>query len=306
MKHVFPLAKLYHLIPRLCLGTAWILVASLVLAEEKKEPDKVVPMLQLAPAAPIAQRAIPVGPVVALNQNRGDCFVFWVFGGLSAENAIKRLDNTGSQRIQLVKQQCDLTDEQVSKLELAKRGDIVRFFQEVQSVRKNVGDKAPDRGNMNELGKLISPIQSQWNTGLITPQSLFVSVLQRTLTEDQKNILRKEEERRSEEKNRVHAMSMIKMIEHSVPLNDKQRKMLLEMVVEQTKMVRVDSHMQQYVSIQAATKLSDESLSAVLDASQLKTFRQLQEHWKTNLPFLNQMVKQPKDQANEEWMNVLR
>jgi hypothetical protein len=275
-------------------------------AEEKKEPAMAIPMLQLAPAVPVAQQAVAVGPVVALNQNRGDWFESWVFGGMSTENARKRLDNTGSQRVQLVHAQCGLTDEQLSKLELAKRGDIVRFFQEVESVRKKVGDKAPDRANMAELAKSIAPLQSQWNTGLVTPQSLFVSVLQRVLTEDQKSKLRDEEARRSEEKNRVHAMAMIKMIEHSVPLNDKQRKMLLDMVVEQTKMVRVDAHLQQYVSIQAATKLSEDSLATVLDATQLKNFRQLQEHWKTNLPFLNQMVKQPIDQANEEWMNVLR
>jgi len=281
----------------------WILALNLGMlicfAEEKPQAAPAMPMLKLLPAAPI-------GPVVALNKNRGDWFESWVFGGMSAENARQRLENTGLQRILLLKQHCELTDEQVSKLELAKRGDIVRFFQEVEAVRKKVGIKTPDRGKMVELGKVIAPIQGQWNTGLVSSQSLFVSVLQRILSEDQKSKLREVEERRSEEKNRVHAMSMIKMIEHSVPLTDKQRNMLLELVVEQTKETRVGSHLQQYVSIQAATKLSDENLATVLDASQLKSFRQLQEHWKTNLPFLNQMVKQPKDQADEEWMNVLR
>jgi hypothetical protein len=305
MKYLIHLTKNNRLLS-LCLGTLGILASSLTNAEEKNEPAKPVPLLKLAPAVPVAQQAIPVGPVVALNHNRGDWFESWVFGGMSIENARKRLENAGSQRIQLVKQQCELTDAQVTKLELAKRGDIVRFLQDVQAVRKKVGDKAPDRGNMNEFGKLIAPIQAQWNTGLVTPQSLFVSVLQNILTDDQKSKLRDEEARRVEERNRVHAMSMIKMIEHSVPLNDKQRKSLLDLVVEQTKKVRVDSHLQQYISIQAATKLSDESLATVLDASQLKSFRQLQEHWKTSLPFLNQMVKQPNDQADEEWMNVLR
>lgn len=285
----------------LCCG--WIrgfhLGTSISFAEEKKQAAPAIPMLRIAPA-------VPVGPIVALNQNRGDWFESWVFGGMSAENARQRLENTGSQRILLLKQHCELTDEQVSKLELAKRGDIVRFFQEVEAVRKKAGVQTPDRGNMAELGKAIAPIQGQWNTGLVSPQSLFVSVLQRILSEDQKSKLREEEERRSVEKNRVHAMSMIKMIEHSVPLTDKQRNKLLDLVVEQTKEVRVDSHLQQYISIQAATQLSDENLAEFLDASQLKGFRQLQEHWKTNLPFLNQMVKQPQNQPGEEWMDVLR
>ncbi len=282
---------------------SWIIGLSLgvlpSIAEEKEVQPAAQPMLRLAPA-------VPVGPVIALNGNRGDWFESWVFGGMSAEKARQRLENTGSQRILLLKQHCELTDEQVAKLTLANRGDIVRFFQEVDSVRSKIGEHAPDRTKMVEFGKAIAPIQSQWNTGLVSPQSLFVSVLQRILSEDQKRKLLDEEARRLEEKNRVHAMSMIKMIEHSVTLNDKQRNLLLDLVVKQTKNSRVDSHLQQYLSIQAATQLSDESLATVFDDSQLKTFRQLQEHWKTNLPFLNQMLKPPKDQADEEWINVLR
>jgi F0F1-type ATP synthase delta subunit len=101
-------------------------------------------------------------------------------------------------------------------------------------------------------------------------------------------------------------MSLIKMIEHSIPLTDKQRTKLLELVMEETTKIRGDSHLQQYVSIQAATKLSEETLASVLDAAQLATFRQLQKHWETNLPFLNQMIKQPANEAGEEWLNVLR
>jgi len=268
-----------------------------VLAEDKeaKQPMlKIIPMPAFAPA------------VVALKQDRGDWFESWVFGGISATSAKKRLENNYAQRIVLLKQQCNLTDEQVSKLELGKRGDIARFFQQLDAVRLNVGEQRPDRANMAELSKAIGPIQQRWNSGLLGNDSLFVSMLRNLLSEEQKAALSQEGKRRIEERSRFHAMSMIKMIEHSIPLTEKQRQRFLELVIEQTTKVRVDAHLEQYTSLKATTQLSDEILGSFLDASQLTTFRQLQKHWETNIPFLNQMIKQPGNDSVEEWLDVIR
>ncbi len=269
------------------------------LAEEKEAKDakraiNAVPMRILLPAAGVVQ-------------DRGDWFDSWVFGGMSATLAKARLENTLSQRIELLKQQCELTTEQVSKLELAKRGDIARFFQQVDAIRQGVGEQRPDRANMAELSKAISPVQQRWNSGLVTKDSLFVSILKGVLSEDQKDRLSQEGKRRIEERSRFHAMSMIKMIEHSIPLTEKQRQQLLTHVLERTTKVHVDAHFEQYTSLHAATQLSDETLGDFLDATQLATFRQLQKHWETNIPFLNQMVKQPRNvDEEEEWLNVLQ
>ena len=269
----------------------------IVQAEDKV--DVVQLRVQLAPMQLIA-------PAMALNADRGDWFQSWVFGGVSSASARKQLENALAQKIALIKTQCEVTDEQIAKLELAQRGDIVRFFQQVDEVRHSLGAQRPDRGNMAEITKAIGPVQQRWNAGVIGTDSLFFSILQSILDDKQKEALRLEGKRRLEERYRFHAMSMIKMIEHSIPLTDKQRQRLLELVMEQTMKVHLDAHFEQYISLQAATKLSDETLGSFMDTTQLDTFRQLQKHWETNIPFLNQMIKQPRSRVDEEWMDVLQ
>ena len=287
---------------------ACLFVLSVGSAQEKAEPKKEVKPVQKAVIRPAVIRPAVVvnGPVVALNQERGDWFESWVFGGMSAAAARTRLENTASQRVMLLKNQCQLTEEQVAKLELAKRGDIARFFQKVETVRREVGPKQPDRNNMQELSKAISPVQRVWNTGLISDDSLFVSVLKTTLTQEQKAALVIEEQRQRKDRNRYHSMAMIKMLERSIPLTDQQRQSFLQILVEQSSELRVDTSLEQYVAIAAAMKLSDETLSDFLDASQLKTFRELRNHWAMSMPFLNQIAIKRSIPKDEEWLNVLR
>ncbi len=274
-------------------GLAWGNTAGR--AEEKNAAEPVRPA--------VIRRIAPV-PRAAM-ATRADWFDSWVFGGITSADAKTRLQQLGDQRIALLKQLCELDDHQVAKLELAKRGDMARFFQRVESVRREAGDRQPDRNNMQELMKLIGPLQVEWNAKLAGSNSLFVAVAKNVLTEEQITRLRTEETRRTTEQNRYHAMSMIKMLEQSIPLNDRQRKRLMELVLETAKGIRVHENMQAYVSIYAASQLDDSELQGLLDKEQLAAFDQLRKHWRTNMPFLDQMIRQRADQ-NEEWLSVLR
>ncbi|MDZ4853155.1 MAG: hypothetical protein SGI77_28025 [Pirellulaceae bacterium] len=265
----------------------------------------IVQAQELEQAVP-APFLLQLRPAHATNQGQIDRIESWMFGGISAASARKKLEHMSDQRMLLLKEQCQLSDEQIQKFELAKRGDIARFFQNVALVRAEIGNRVPSRDNMAELGKVIAPVQRIWNTGLVGSESLFMSMLQATLTDEQKEALRLEQKRRLEVRNRYQAMAMIKLVEQSTPMNDKQRQTFLELIVSQAANVKVDAQYAQYVAIHTATKLSDETLGRFFDRTQLANFRLLQKHWEASLPFLNEMNNAPQALQNEEWLDVFR
>src|SRR5437763_1756686 len=94
-------------------------------------PAKVEPALKVNRAAP--RRAVVVGQPVASDDN----FDQWVFQQeRSPAKARERLDASLALQVDYVDRACRLDDAQKKKLRLAGRGDIQRFFDRYETVKR--------------------------------------------------------------------------------------------------------------------------------------------------------------------------
>ena len=106
-------------------------------------------------------------------------------GGV-AENGVAatarvQLDSQLKVRLDELVRDCHLNEAQQRKLALAGRGDIKRFFDQVEEVRKKFLAVRNDQNRLNQVWQEISPLQQQFSTGLFGEQSLFAKVLRTTL-----------------------------------------------------------------------------------------------------------------------------
>ena len=81
---------------------------------------------------------------------------------------------------------CDLDEAQQQKLQLAARGDIKRFFDQVDAARKNYLKLKENREALNPFFQdQIVPLQTQYTKGLFGEGSMFSKTFRNTLTADQ-------------------------------------------------------------------------------------------------------------------------
>ena len=110
--------------------------------------------------------------------------------GRVAENSVAasarvQVDSQLKVRLDELMRDCHLNEAQQRKLALAGRGDIKRFFDQVEEVRKKFLAVRNDQDRLNQVWQEIGPLQQQFSSGLFGEQSLFAKVQRTTLTEEQ-------------------------------------------------------------------------------------------------------------------------
>ncbi len=80
---------------------------------------------------------------------------------------------------------CRLSEAQKQKLRLATRGDMQRFTDEVDQLRRKFDKVKNDQNAMGEIWQEIQPLQIKQANGLMGHDSLLMKVLPKTLTPQQ-------------------------------------------------------------------------------------------------------------------------
>ncbi len=271
-----------------------------VQAVPNANPIEQLNQIQMVPIRP----AIRVGPGAA--PEKRDWIESWIFNGQTAKNAELQLEAAAMLRIELLKKKADLSPEQIEQAELAAKGDIVRFFRKVDALKDRFKDQRPDRNNMAEIAKEISPVQLQWNMGLDVTQSIFIGVLNASLSREQKASLLVERQTHVDERLKFHALNFVKTVERTVPLTNTQRERLIEMTSQSMSRDTFHPSFEIYLPFQAATKFERSELSSFLDQPQLAAFEKLQEHWGKNTPKIEDLHKFPRSRNQQDWLDAIR
>jgi hypothetical protein len=134
------------------------------------------------------EEAPPVmrGRVMMMNELNFDQ---WVFGNLgnstNAAGLRSKLESLLTLHLDEIAQACRLTPLQQKKLLLAGRGDIKRFFDRIDELRRKF-EKMKDQ--QNALGMFwpeIQPLQASFNAGIFEDDSIFSKSLRATLSPEQ-------------------------------------------------------------------------------------------------------------------------
>jgi hypothetical protein len=218
-------------------------------------------------------------PNCVLGQER-DWIQSWLFNGRTESSVRLGLQNQAEQKLSHLKEQCNLTEDQATKLKLAAAGDVNRFFHEVAQARK--ATQGLDQQNQNAVQQawaVVSPLTTRLNTGLYGEKSLFAKVMSSTLdaaqVEKYKRLLAEQVERRH------HAMVLttVSTIEESLPLVGNQRTKLIELLDAQKVKIIQQQGLETYVGYAKLAKAPEEELAKLFDKDQMKALRILRERY---------------------------
>ena len=161
----------------------------------------------------------------------------WVFGNVegrrqSGTNGIDRLNVLLSVRCESIASVVSLSEDQVSKLRLAGRGDIHRFMEKLDAVHLKFDSVRNDQEKMNQMWQEVQPLQKQFQAGLFGAGSLFNKVLSEILDEQQLYNVRTDEQKRQRFGYQARIWRALTHLERSTPLTKEQRDKLLELLLE--------------------------------------------------------------------------
>ncbi len=132
---------------------------------------------QIHPQAVAAEVQI----VQNVNTDQVDQWVFGRFGGAAGTRT--KLDSALALKIDELERLCGLTESQKKKLLLAGRGDIKRFFDRVEELKRKF--VANQNGMNQNIWQDLQPLQGELNTGLFDEESLYAKMIKRILSSDQ-------------------------------------------------------------------------------------------------------------------------
>jgi hypothetical protein len=194
----------------------------------------------------------------------------WVFGNaVNAGQGRARLDNMLRMQIAEVDRGYSLTDAQKTKLELAGRGDIKRFFEAVDEKRRRFRTVQTDQQKFMAFYQELQPLQRRMNAAaMFGDGSFFSKALLKTL--DGKQAVRYEESLRERQRFRHRSLTnlVVATIDNGAGLTADQRRRLLKLVQEETRPPKQTGPYDYQVVMLQLAKLPEEKVKPIFNEAQ--------------------------------------
>lgn len=195
----------------------------------------------------------------------------WIYGGnLNAQQGQQRIQSQLKLNIEEVDRVCGITEAQKKKLQLAGRGDLKRFNDDVEVVRKEFMLVRRDQEKFNQLWQKISPLQVRVASGIFGTDSLFMKTVQQTLTVEQYAAYQKADWERRRARYFARVDQYLVVLESGLPLKDEQRNALRAFLRDESKIPRRTSQYDFYLVQYSLGTIPEEKLKAIFDAEQWK------------------------------------
>ena len=199
----------------------------------------------------------------------------WIFQGSgSAVAGRARINSHMKLKLDELVRVCGLTEAQQLKLTLAARGDMKRFFDQVEEVRQKFRAVKNDQNAFNQIWQEISPLQQKQAAGLFGETSIFAKTLRKTLTDEQQAKYRIVVEERRRFRYRATIEVSLNTLGNTVALRHDQHEALLKLMVEQTQPPHLFGQLDNYFVLYEMSKLPAPKLKALLDERQWKLLQQ--------------------------------
>ncbi|MBI5759547.1 MAG: hypothetical protein HZA46_13595 [Planctomycetales bacterium] len=198
-------------------------------------------------------------------------FESWMFQTLpNASAARAKLEKLLALHTQDVDQACRLSEAQQKKLQLAGRGDIKRFFEQVEVVRRKFLLVRKDQNKVNEIWQDIQPLQLTFLSGLHGPDSFFRKTLRNILNERQFEDYSRLATERQLFQYRAKVELVVSVLEGGLPLRDEQRQRLITTIVEHSQPPRRYGQQDYYVVMWSISKIPEATLKPLFDEAEWK------------------------------------
>ena len=232
-----------------------------------------------------------------IQENQFDSWVFQNFP--SALAARKKLDQMLTLQTEDVDRACQLSPGQRKKLELAGRGDILRFFDQVEVVRKKFLLVRKDQQKFNEIWQDISPLQIKFQAGLFDDDSFYHKTLRNMLKGEQLSKYSQVDGERRKFQYRAKVELVVAMLENALPLREEQRQKLITLIVDETKPPRMFGQQDYYLVMWNISKLPEKSLKPLFTDAEWKVLNQQFVQVRGLEVWLKQSGALPKEETEE-------
>jgi hypothetical protein len=217
----------------------------------------------------------------------------WVFGNMgmgTAAAARNRLDSLLTLHVEDVDRTCRLTPGQKKKLLIAGRGDIKRFFDRVDDVRKKfAGDKNFNfQVQFQQIWQEIQPLQSTVNAGLFGAESIYGKAIRATLTPEQAQKHEDGVYDRTVYRYWARVDLAMELLNNEVGFTDDQRRQLVKLLHEETRPPRRMGQQDYYVVLYQLGRIPEAKLQPVFEEFQWKFLKRQLEQGRRMERFLKQ------------------
>lgn len=206
--------------------------------------------------------------------------VSWAFGDLdSLQSARKHADDLLNGKIEFVAAIGNLGAEQRRKLELAGRGDIVRYFNQCDELFRELPRGSIPQDEWQNVWQRLQPVRQQFALGLHEGESLFRKTVQCVLTPEQLATLEKLEHERALRHYRAQVAAALTLIDGRLPLTIEQRARLTDLLLASGAPPRmpVRNYYQYHYVLYRLSELPEADLKPIFDDVEWKVCRQLLE-----------------------------
>lgn len=265
----------------------WLPVVSVLLAlaggpvawaqdvdDDEDEPE--------APAAGIVQQ-----PVWVMSDPQFDQWVFGAGGG-NANAARSRLESLLRLQVEDLARACKLTDEQKTKLRLAGRGDIKRYFDKVEQQRRKYRNKQYDQNEIGQVFQEIQPLQAPLRTGVFGDGSIYSKTVRNVMTPEQVQNYETSQRELRAFRYRARIELVVATLGRSVGMSADQRRQFAKVLNEETRPPREFGQNDYQVALLQAAKVPEEKLKPIFDDAQ---WRVLGRHFE-QVRALEQVIRQ--------------
>lgn len=208
-------------------------------------------------------------------QQRQDVVAMYLFNGQDEVLFRRQLEARSELRVSRIAELLKLDDKQKSKLDFAVRGDLNRFYRDMELVRLRT--EGLDIQNQQEWQKAWEHLQPLYNKvmneGVIGADSLMEKVLSATLTTEQTEIY--EEHLRKRRQAELRSMTHLALleVEKSIPLLSSQREAIVALLEDVGYSGEVRRGMEAHFGFGMLSKLKEQDLMQILDQEQWKAFQ---------------------------------
>ena len=199
----------------------------------------------------------------------------WFFGQKSRVQVEQSLMSRADLQLDCLESVCNLSDAQRTKLQLAARGDMKRFFRRFDEIRERYGDLANDQQKLNELMQAIYPLRTKMNSSFFDESSLFHKVLLRTLDPEQSRKYQEQQHERRRFQYEAKIELALAVMENSFPLRQQQRQQFLTLLLDEPEPPVAFGQQTLYEVFYQAGKLDEARLKPIFDDAQWRSIRQM-------------------------------
>lgn len=250
--------------------------------------------------APAAANRINQANRLVINQAQYDQWVFGNMGMANAGVARNKLESLLTLNVEELTHTCGLTPAQKKKLLLAGRGDIKRFFDRVEEVRKKYAD---DRNfnfqqQFQQIWQEIQPLQLTFQAGLFGEGSIYAKTLRATLTSEQVQDHEKAELDRTLYRYWARVDLAMELLNNQVGFSDDQRQKLVKLLHEETKPPRKLGNNEYYVVLYQLGRIPEEKVRPIFEDVQWRYLDRQLAQGRRMAPFLKRQGFVPADEPD--------